>query len=271
MKFMIRKDRVAFLLLSGLLLTSPVFAQVCDCPCQNTPNPAQMTNQSPAVPIQSYNEPPIFIQIDKPEYGLNEQIRLRFKASPTFSSSAWIGILDAAYPHGDASENDRHDINYQYLKSRLSGDMVFAAPTQPGTYDFRLNDGDREYYAVPFKVVDKSFVHQLPGVSLALNKTNYTPGETIKVSFQSAPELSSSAWIGLLDAKYPHGNMSENDKHDLAYQYLQSRMAGEVTFKAPLTPGKYDFRLNDGGREFFTVPFVVSRPPATKPKPKNRV
>lgn len=255
--------------LAALLMAQPAFAHDCNSQTPQTQPmpmsqgaPPQYMPQQPQYPVQ---EPPLYLTLDKQEYGPNEQIRLRFKALPNFTSSAWIGMLDAAYPHGDANENDRHDLTYQYLKSRLSGELVFDAPRQPGTYDFRLNDNGREYYAVPFTVVEKSFVHTLPGVALSLDKTTYAPGETIRLRFQSAPELSGSAWVGVLDAKYPHGDANKNDQHDIAYQYLQNRMSGELTFKAPTTPGNYDFRLNDNGREFFSVPFHVKTPaPAVK-------
>src|SRR5262249_53663816 len=136
--------QIAFAGMASLLLalSLPAFA-VNGYPSQDQPN-GQMMNRPP-----QGIEPPVFLMTDKREYDQNERIHMQFKALPSFSSSAWIGMLDAGYPHGDANENDKHDIAYQYLSSRLRGELVFDAPKEPGEYDLRLMDNGREYYAVP--------------------------------------------------------------------------------------------------------------------------
>jgi hypothetical protein len=244
-----------------LCLTVPAMAQ--------NGYPGQQPMGAPQINGVPVMEPPVFMQTDKPEYGQNEVIKVKFKALPSFQHGAWIGMLDAGYPHGDGNENDKHDLTYQYLQSKLRGELVFNAPKIPGEYDFRINDNGKEYYAVPFRVVEKSFVHEMPGVNLTLDKKVYRPNENVVLTFQSAPDISSGAWVGILAANYPHGDAGENDKHDLAYQYLSSRLNGQFTFKAPANTGNYDFRLNDNGREYFYVPFTVSTTPV-KPAAKGK-
>lgn len=98
--------------------------------------------------------------------------------------------------------------------------------------------------------------------ALQLDKTDYAPGETITVSFSVDPQSVSDphAWVGLLPADVPHGSALENDKFDLAYQYLDGKTTGTMTFQAPEDPGSYDLRLHDAegqGRELASAAFKV--------------
>lgn len=97
---------------------------------------------------------------------------------------------------------------------------------------------------------------------LKLSKTEFEPGEKITVSFAIDPMgTGPKAWIGLIQADVPHGSATENDKYDMAYEYLEGRTTGEVSFNAPADPGDYDLRLHDSdestGRELFSIPFKV--------------
>jgi hypothetical protein len=100
---------------------------------------------------------------------------------------------------------------------------------------------------------------------LELSKTSFTTGESIKLKYSLDPLSAQdpTAWIGLIPADVPHGSETENDKYDLAFQYLEGRNTGELTFPAPDTPGKYDFRMHDSddnGRELASVSFTVTGP-----------
>jgi hypothetical protein len=94
------------------------------------------------------------LRIDKSAYRQGEQIRVRFTAPARYAGDAWIGIIPATTPHGSEATNDQHDITYQYIQQRTSGEMVFTAPP-PGRWDFRLHDTDnngREITFVTFTV-----------------------------------------------------------------------------------------------------------------------
>jgi len=59
------------------------------------------------------------------------------------------------------------------------------------------------------------------GYHAKTDKSTYAPGETIKVEYTADPNWDKSAWIGIIPSEIAHGKESENDKNDLAYQYLK--------------------------------------------------
>jgi uncharacterized protein YjbI with pentapeptide repeats len=92
------------------------------------------------------------LQLNKTTFAPGEEIRVSFVALPTKTSNGWIGIIPSQIPHGSQSVNDQHDISYQDLRGRTSGELVFTAPTQKGSYDFRMNDGGKEITSTSFRV-----------------------------------------------------------------------------------------------------------------------
>lgn len=96
--------------------------------------------------------------------------------------------------------------------------------------------------------------------TLKIAKDVVKPGASVKVVFTTEKGLKKNAWIGIIPSSTKHGSEAENDKVDVAYQYLQGKVKGTLTFKAPTKPGKYDFRLNstdDNGKELASVSFTV--------------
>src|SRR3970040_51676 len=81
---------------------------------------------------------------------------------------------------------------------------------------------------------------------MTINKTTVNPGEPIELRYSTGGWAKQSAWIGVIPSNIPHGNESVNDQHDVDYQYIQESN-GTLTFRAPIQPGSYDFRMNDGG------------------------
>ena len=97
------------------------------------------------------------------------------------------------------------------------------------------------------------------GASLSLERTSFKPGEPITVHFTALASWASNAWVGIIPSRIPHGKESENDRHDVSYQYLKKRTAGTLTFKAP-GEGEWDLRMHDrdnGGKEVASVSFKV--------------
>jgi fatty acid-binding protein DegV len=306
--------------------------------------------------------------LDRTSFGPRDIITVRFTASSTYDSDAWVGIIPSGIEHGSESENDRHDISYQYLNKRTSGELTFTAPATPGSYDFRMHDtdsGGKEVTYVTFSVEGSvmqqdSFVRtlkdfytpgepieieysSLPGnrqdwitlvessapentygewfytggktsgrhtfsaksegeyeirlyfdwpsggynvmsryafsvsggggsdqlsdvpsgePSFGLDRTSFSPGERITVLFTAPSSYANNAWVGIIPSHVPHGNETENDRHDISYQYINKRTSGEMTFSAPSNPGNYDFRMHDtdsGGREVTYVTFSVGK------------
>jgi hypothetical protein len=197
------------------------------------------------------------LKLDKIEFKPGESIQVHFKAPANLPDNAWVGIIPSTVPHGSESENDKHDISYQYLKKKTSGTLTFTAPSNPGLYDFRMHDTDssgKEIASVSFSVGGKAYG------SLRLENYDVKPGAEIKVHFIAPASFPGNAWVGIIPSNIPHGSESENDKHDLAYQYLNKKTSGTLTFKAPASPGLYDFRMHDtdnSGKEVTYVTFKV--------------
>jgi len=95
---------------------------------------------------------------------------------------------------------------------------------------------------------------------LSLDKAAFAPGEKIAVHFTASSDWPRDAWVGMFQAKLPHGSEAENDKVELSYQYLEKKTSGTLAFKAPAEPGSYDFRMHDtdsDGREVAQAAFTV--------------
>lgn len=197
------------------------------------------------------------VSLDKTQFQSGEKITLHFNTPDKLSTKAWIGIIPSDIPHGSEERNDKFDIAYKYLSGKQQGSLEFAAPTQAGSYDFRLNDSDNngnELASVTFTVVDAT-------ASMSLNKASFTPGERIWLTFHTSVAFASKAWIGIIPSDIPHGSEERNDDHDISYQYIQGKNEGILEFKAPAEPGAYDFRLNDSdnnGKEISSVSFSVN-------------
>lgn len=197
------------------------------------------------------------LKLDKIQFKPGTDIKVHFKAPSNLPGNAWVGIVPSTVAHGSEEENDKHDLTYQHLNKKTSGTLTFKAPTTPGLYDFRMNDSDssgKEVASVSFSVSGE-------GVgSLRLGKYNVKAGESITVHFVAPASFPGNAWIGLVPSGAPHGSETENDKHDLAYQYLKKKTKGSLTFTAPSKPGLYDFRMHDtdsDGKEVTYVTFSV--------------
>jgi hypothetical protein len=208
------------------------------------------------MPVDAYSYSTL--KLDKTVFGQGEDITVYFSIGDTVAQNAWIGIIPSHVAHGSEAENDKYDLTYQYLQGRQSGSLVFKAPNQMGKFDFRLHDTDnngKELASVTFTVGGTTG-------TLSLNKSVFTVGEDITVYFTAGPGFSDNAWVGIVPSNIPHGSEAENDKHDIAYQYLKSSPSGSLAFKAPNQPGTYDFRLHDtdnNGKEIASVTFQVSQ------------
>jgi len=80
------------------------------------------------------------LRLEKSTFRPEEIIRVHFKASPTYQSDAWIGLIPSQVPHGTSRDADAHDLAYEYLEGKLEGTVEFRAPEEPGSYDIRMFD-----------------------------------------------------------------------------------------------------------------------------------
>lgn len=96
---------------------------------------------------------------------------------------------------------------------------------------------------------------------LSLTRREYEPGWWIYVSLNLPPEgLPEDAWIGVVPAAVPHGDVGVNDEYDTDYKWLNGQTAGFLELEVPSEPGDYTLRLNeheDKGRELDHIAFRV--------------
>jgi hypothetical protein len=197
------------------------------------------------------------VWLDQMTFFPGAKITVNFEAPGVLGDSAWIGVVASDKPHGNASENDRHDVSYVYVRGRSEGPVTVNGPKSEGSWDVRLHDSTA---ADGNEIAFASFRVELPEGKLGLDKTSYSPGESITVTFEVSEGLPSNAWAGIVPSDVPHGSEATNDQHDLQYRYLSGNASGTLTFNAPQETGSYDIRLHDtdgGGTEIASVTFSV--------------
>lgn len=73
-------------------------------------------------------------------YYPGETITLNFKINEEYIPlSPWICIVPSEIEHGSSDLNDEYDTDYAFL-TYPSGTVYMYAPSEPGVYDFRIND-----------------------------------------------------------------------------------------------------------------------------------
>ncbi|MCP4219177.1 MAG: hypothetical protein GY765_31365 [bacterium] len=193
------------------------------------------------------------ISLDKVSFAGGDEIRAIFKAPAEYVETAWVGIVPTDTPHGNAGTNAANRVTYLYLNKSVSGILVFKAPDANGAFDLRMHDaeGGKEVASISFTVEERL---------LTLDRLEFDPKEEIRIHFQAKPGFSADATIVIIPSHIPHGSETENDKYDITYQYLNKKMSGTLTFKAPMKSGSFDFRMHDtdkGGKEIASITFTV--------------
>jgi hypothetical protein len=203
------------------------------------------------------------LSLTKTKFMTGEAIPLTFKVSQKLDKRPWIGIIPSEIEHGDESRNDQHDVSYQYFDNKESGTLTFNAPKKAGKYDFRMHTSDGkgvEITSISFEVED-AVTSDVTG-EMSLERTLFTPGEKIMLTFKVSQKLDKRPWIGIIPSEIEHGDESRNDMHDVSYKYFDNQESGTLEFKAPTKEGKYDFRMHtsDGnGVEITSISFEVAQ------------
>lgn len=189
-----------------------------------------------------------------------QAISVDYVTPSTFSERAWIGIIPSDVAHGDETFNDQYDLSYEYLNGKTSGTVTLYAPSEPGSYDFRMFNTDEN----GTEAASATFSVTAPAVeikpTLTLEKTSFKPGDTVSVTFTAPATYDTSAWVGLIPSSITHGSGADADANDLDYDYLSKRTTGTMEFEAPEKTGSYDLRMIDnsfGGKEVASVTFTV--------------
>jgi nitrous oxidase accessory protein len=151
-----------------------------------------------------------------------DRVNVSYTGAPGFEGD-WVGL----YKVGSGDESP---VSRRYLDGTSNGTLTFVMPSSAGSYEFRIfgDDGaDRLASSGPIEVKASS------GVRITASPANARPGQAITVSFWGAKPDSA---IGMYE-------MTRPDKYMLAMQWTNGRSCGTMTFSAPRTPGRYDFRF----------------------------
>jgi nitrous oxidase accessory protein len=151
-----------------------------------------------------------------------DRVNVSYTGAPGFEGD-WVGL----YKVGSGDESP---ISRRYLDGTSNGTLTFVMPSSAGSYEFRIfgDDGaDRLASSGPIEVKASS------GVRITASPANARPGQAITVSFWGAKPASA---IGMYE-------MTRPDKYMLDMQWTNGRSCGTMTFRAPSTPGRYDFRF----------------------------
>jgi hypothetical protein len=231
-----------------------------------------LMTQAPAAPPPA--PPPatgvdVSVSSSTPPPGSTVTVSFSGIQSPT--STDWIGLA----PAGASLESYW---TWKYAGScsqsagaaKVSGSCLFAVPTSPGSYEFRLfsNDGywllDKVAATVTAQTPPPSPPPSPPpptGVDISVSVPSAPPGSTVTVSFSGITNPSATDWIGFAPA-----GASLESYWDWKYAGSCGQWAGgpkasgSCTFTLPMINGPYELRLfsNDGYGLLAKAPVTVS-------------
>ena len=162
------------------------------------------------------------VKVANASAGTCDRVNVSYSGAPGFEGD-WIGL----YPVG---AGDDRPISREYLDGTSRGTLPFVIPSSAGSYEFRMFEDDgftRIAVSQPIEVAVSA------GVRVEASPAAARPGEAITVSFWGAKPASA---IGMYE-------MTRPDKYMIGMQWTNGRACGTMTFAAPRTPGRYDFRL----------------------------
>lgn len=162
------------------------------------------------------------VKVANASAGTCDRVNVSYSGAPGFEGD-WIGL------HAVGSGDDS-PISREYLDGMSSGTLPFVMPSSAGSYEFRMfEDGGHTRIATSQPIE----VSVSAGVRVEASPARVRPGEAITVSFWGAKPAST---IGMYE-------MTRPDKYMIGMQWTSGRSCGTMTFAAPRTPGRYDFRL----------------------------
>ncbi len=96
------------------------------------------------------------LRLEKDSFQPEEEVTVRFSAPTCLPKDSYLSINSSDTPHGSEEVNDQRKIGpHQFLDKRKEGTVTFKAPTEPGSYDVRMNDSHqsgKELFSITFSV-----------------------------------------------------------------------------------------------------------------------
>ncbi|HPE63536.1 MAG TPA: NosD domain-containing protein [Methanothrix sp.] len=154
--------------------------------------------------------------------GTCDRLNVGYSGAPGFEND-WIGLFRVG-------SGDESPLSRKYLDGTNNGTLTFNMPSSAGSYEFRMFEDDGLARIAASSPVE---VEVSQGVRVEASPARVRPGEAITVSFWGAKPASA---IGMYE-------MTRPDKYMIGMQWTNGRTCGTMTFGAPRTPGRYDFRL----------------------------
>ncbi|WP_298417141.1 OmpA family protein [uncultured Kordia sp.] len=184
------------------------------------------------------------------EINPSSSFQVHIKTNFDIDKDAWIGIFKEELPKDKLTYE-----SYKYIGNKRENTISLTAPSKPGDYALRYYSSDPGglIATLPFRVGSPD----LPGIGFNTDKKVYKAAEEITVTYTGHEKLQETAWIGMykVDAK------EDTYSRYLEYFYLNPKLKGSLTFKAPTTKGKYKFRMfyaETGPQVLEAVHFEVS-------------
>ena len=117
------------------------------------------------------------ITLDKTSYLPNEKMKVTWIGDPSFSDNAWISIIPSDAPH---TEDGADAVNgaWEYIGKKPGGISEYTAPGTPGSYDFRMFDGDAPEKSIEICSVSFTVLSSEPAVEV----TSPPPPSVVPVS-----------------------------------------------------------------------------------------
>ncbi len=170
-----------------------------------------------------------YLKLTKQSFLPGSEIGVSFTA-PT-RSEVWAGMAI-----GDVTDKGNETWNDQYLGQNKSGNLIFVAPSEEGSYRLRMHDKNGT------EIVSSYFNVTVPRITASPSAARTC--EKIYVSFSGAPGLEKD-WIGM----YKPGGSDA-----ISSQYLKGRQSGTLAFSTT-AEGTYELRMFESGG---TVPLATS-------------
>lgn len=203
------------------------------------------------------------ISTDKSAYYPYEPIKVEWTAPDEHEIDNVIVILrsDVNSIGSDYGNEDWED--HVYLGSD-SGSDIWDGPFVPGSYDYRIYDSMEGNILLTQTTITVA----AGGGSVTLDKSNYQPGEPLKVNYRYTPDFPVDSFLAMVPASLAHGNSQLACDNDLIQKDNLDRLQriggfkqGEREFAAPSAPGSYEIRMYDNldprGNEISAVAFTV--------------
>lgn len=203
------------------------------------------------------------MQLEKNTFARNEDICF---TSSGFASAGSAEIFLTLTRLPDMHKGGVYYSIFNADEPKSDGRRCVTNGNPPADYELRLylkyKTGSESLEATSrLTIIDKNAETPatVPSPKIWLSKATFYPNEQIRVIFHAPAGWAKDAWIGIIPSNIPHGDEVLNDKHDIAYQFIDRRTSGMMIFNAP-APGQWDFRMHDtdqNGREVFSISFTV--------------